>query len=930
MVKINHFSYLLRTFILLSVLLLPVHLTDGNEMAIPAVSITVDGNPGDWAGIPPTLRDSVGDTPYPNSDITNLYSKIIGSDVYLMLETNSKPIYKDSTFELNLDTKPGAQFTRGPEEDFHLNIKSNGLILAWVDKNLDGNMENFNLNPNDYKVVWGDVLEAKISLKALENATYVNPTFGNLWNGLDGSNTPKDEIESGTKTFTPTPITTSPQTTGFPAVSSSPSGSSEASQLWLNKGNAFKEAGKYQEALNAFNKAIEFDSSNSNAWENKGIVLSDLGRNQEAFDAINKALELDPDNLNALAHKAYSLNALGKRDEANAVAQDVLERSDKLISTNPNDADAWHYRGSFLSFLGKNDEAVVALDKSISINPNNPHTWYVKGDALFALGKYQEAVSAYDRAIAINPNLPHFWQRKGEALKALGKYQEANVAYDKAYAITTAESTPYSEGGLKYFGFPALVSLVVLGLVFIFEKREKNKGKFRDDLKTRHWFGYYTVFIGNFIIGAVWAIISFVVLFRELPASFDYGKFLFIIPIFYLSVSSFILTAGLRVSKPISKLNILHIVISLFLGLLFIFIVFTDPKNSTPIIFPVLLLISSGISVWYDRVAISRTESIQESLSVNKEKSTAEPDIKRGYAVLPNNDIKFGIRVSNTTGYTITDVDTILDHTEELFKLKKSKMQRIGNLPPENARTAEYILKPLGCIHNEKINALISYTDATGKKHALHMRPKEVHCVCPFLKEKPMSEGEYSRLAASSEFVQEGISFKGITVEELAKFMGETCRHMLYKIKEYDLDGKKVIYLSGESLGEKAYYLLTAVIQEYKGLTQVVLRAHSDKKHGLNGFMNEMADSIRHLVGSMQNAKEIGIIENTQVINIIDSVVQRTNFNMGEGGGAQVHIKESVVQRSTIGASARKCPNCGREVEANEKFCLECGAKLNQ
>lgn len=303
-----------------------------------------------------------------------------------------------------------------------------------------------------------------------------------------------------------------------------------------------------------------------------------------------------------------------------------------------------------------------------------------------------------------------------------------------------------------------------------------------------------------------------------------------------------------------------------------------------------------GIGMYY--VSVQR-----ESLSVEtvEEKSGLVPDIKRGYAVLPNNDIKFGIRLTNNTGYTITDVDTILDHTEELFKLKKSKIQRIGNIPPDTARTAAYILKPLGCIHNENINAIISYTDATGKKHALHMRPKEVHCVCPFLKEKPVSEGEYSRLAASSEFVQEGIAFKGISVEELSKFMGETCRHMLYKVREYDLEDKKVIYLSGESLGEKAYYLLTAVIQEYKGLTQVLLRAHSDKKYGLNGFMNEMADSIRHLVGSVQSAKEIGIIENTQVINIIDSVVQRTSFEMGEGGSAQVNIKDSMVQRSDIG-----------------------------
>ena len=256
--------------------------------------------------------------------------------------------------------------------------------------------------------------------------------------------------------------------------------------------------------------------------------------------------------------------------------------------------------------------------------------------------------------------------------------------------------------------------------------------------------------------------------------------------------------------------------------------------------------------------------------------------ILRGFEVSQKNDLHFGIRMENNSTFSIMDVQIVLDYPKTLFSIHDNIFQNIGNINPGDKRTAAYILTPLSCIHNEQINALITYKDHTGKKQTLHMRPKEVHCVCPFLKEKPMSEGEYSRLAASNEFVQEGISFKGISIEDLTKFIGETCRHILYKVKEYDIEGKKVIYLSGESLGEKAYYLLTAVIQEYKGLTQVVLRAHSDKKYGLNGFMNEMADSLRHLVGSVQNAKEIGIIENTQVINIIDFVVQRTNFNFGK------------------------------------------------
>ena len=318
--------------------------------------------------------------------------------------------------------------------------------------------------------------------------------------------------------------------------------------------------------------------------------------------------------------------------------------------------------------------------------------------------------------------------------------------------------------------------------------------------------------------------------------------------------------------------------------------------------------LSGGMDeIVYDKSAIETINSVNKP-TINTEvnnstRITSNSQVKlfRGYEISPNNDLRFGIRAENNSSFAIMDLQVILDYPKTLFSVIGGDIQNIGNINPTGKRTATFILKPLGCIHNEQINALITYKDHTGKKQTLHMHPKEVHCVCPFLKEKSMSEGEYGRLAGNSEFIQEGISFKGISIDELANFMGETCKHMLYKVREYDLDGKKIIYLSGESLGEKAYYLLTVVVQEYKGATQVVLRAHSDKKYGLNGFMNEMADSIRHLVGSVQGAKEIGIIENNQVINIIDSIVQRTNFEMRDGGNTQVNIKDSVVQRSDIG-----------------------------
>ena len=214
-----------------------------------------------------------------------------------------------------------------------------------------------------------------------------------------------------------------------------------SSSQWVDRGNGFLQVGRWQDGLNAYDKAVELDPNNADAWTGKGCALMDLGRCQESVDALDRALELDPNNLHAWCHKGWALGCLGKHEEAVAVAEEVIDICDQLIADNPNDNDAWHYKGSELNFLGKNEDALIALNKALELGPNNPHTWFVKGEALFALGRYQEAVDAFDKATKLNPHLAHFWYGKGNALFALGRYQEANEAYDRAYGDATTPST---------------------------------------------------------------------------------------------------------------------------------------------------------------------------------------------------------------------------------------------------------------------------------------------------------------------------------------------------------------------------------------------------------------------------------------------------------------------------------------------------------
>jgi len=59
------------------------------------------------------------------------------------------------------------------------------------------------------------------------------------------------------------------------------------------------EDGQYDDALNLFQKAILLNRNDPDLWNLKGIALRSLGRYNEAIECFNKSLEIDPRDKNA-------------------------------------------------------------------------------------------------------------------------------------------------------------------------------------------------------------------------------------------------------------------------------------------------------------------------------------------------------------------------------------------------------------------------------------------------------------------------------------------------------------------------------------------------------------------------------------------------------------------------------------------------------
>lgn len=145
----------------------------------------------------------------------------------------------------------------------------------------------------------------------------------------------------------------------------------------------------------------------------EGDVLQALNRYEEALAAYNRALELSPKDPAILNNKGDTLRKLKRHGEALL----AYEQATQFDSTN---AAIFNNKGDVLQVLNRHGEAVIAYDQALQFASNDPAILNNKGDALQTLHRYQEAVEAYDHALRLS-NDSAIYSNKQEALRALDR-----------------------------------------------------------------------------------------------------------------------------------------------------------------------------------------------------------------------------------------------------------------------------------------------------------------------------------------------------------------------------------------------------------------------------------------------------------------------------------------------------------------------------
>ncbi|MCK4810769.1 MAG: tetratricopeptide repeat protein, partial [Methanosarcinales archaeon] len=215
-------------------------------------------------------------------------------------------------------------------------------------------------------------------------------------------------------------------------------------ETWQYEAKLRFSEGKYEDALESLDKALEINPKDDFVLSRKGAALGMLGRYEDALEAFDKALEINPKDDFVLSRKGFTLEMLGRYEDA-------LESLDKALEINPKDDFVLSRKGAALGMLGRYEDALEAFDKALEINPKDDFVLSRKGFTLEMLGRYEDALEAYDKTLDINPDAGLALSRKGAALSSLDRYEDALDAFDKALEINPKDDSVLSEKGGALF-----------------------------------------------------------------------------------------------------------------------------------------------------------------------------------------------------------------------------------------------------------------------------------------------------------------------------------------------------------------------------------------------------------------------------------------------------------------------------------------------
>lgn len=163
-------------------------------------------------------------------------------------------------------------------------------------------------------------------------------------------------------------------------------------QSWALHGYAALKLGRYEEALAAYERAVELKPADTFSWSGCALALVGLRRLNDALPPAERAVELAPTTIYVLAICGDLLRRLGRYEDARRLAQ-------RMVDCAPGDDTGWWLLGDALKSMGRFDDALAAYEQAARLDPAAAVRDLDRSECLAALGRWDESIAAFDAAL---------------------------------------------------------------------------------------------------------------------------------------------------------------------------------------------------------------------------------------------------------------------------------------------------------------------------------------------------------------------------------------------------------------------------------------------------------------------------------------------------------------------------------------------------
>jgi len=137
-----------------------------------------------------------------------------------------------------------------------------------------------------------------------------------------------------------------------------------AGRPWSNYAQATLRQGRPRSAVRAARRALEMEREDALTWNTLGLALKDLGKYEDALDAYDRAIFFDAGLFIAYINRANVLAAIGKLEDAETCYRQALRMA-------PQNPDAHYGLAWVLANTGRLAEAKKHLQIVLKINPDD-------------------------------------------------------------------------------------------------------------------------------------------------------------------------------------------------------------------------------------------------------------------------------------------------------------------------------------------------------------------------------------------------------------------------------------------------------------------------------------------------------------------------------------------------------------------------------